>query len=110
MTHHHMDHSGGSRAFVAEGASVVVPGQARPFFEKMFDTQHKIENGRLLKVGPDVVGDEHQQEGEQERDAPPPVVERGLAEVGARDGVRALSHRQWLGRRLGAVHHHGGAD
>jgi glyoxylase-like metal-dependent hydrolase (beta-lactamase superfamily II) len=49
MTHHHVDHSGGSRAFVAEGASVVVLGQARPFFEKMFNTQHKITPDALAK-------------------------------------------------------------
>jgi hypothetical protein len=42
-----------------------------------------LEDRRLLEVGPDVDGDEHQQKGEQERDAPSPVVERGLAEVGA---------------------------
>ena len=49
MTHHHMDHSGGARAFVAEGASVVVPEQARPFFEKMFKAQHKIAPDALAK-------------------------------------------------------------
>ena len=38
---------------------------------------------RLLEIGPHVHGDEHQQEGEQERDAPRPVVEHGLAEVAA---------------------------
>ena len=37
----------------------------------------------LRKMHPDIVGDEHQQEREQERDAPAPVVERGLAEIGA---------------------------
>ena len=42
MTHHHMDHSGGARAYVAEGAEIVIPGQARPFFEKMFAAEHKL--------------------------------------------------------------------
>jgi glyoxylase-like metal-dependent hydrolase (beta-lactamase superfamily II) len=42
MTHHHMDHSGGARAYVAEGAEIVLPGQARPFFEKMFAAEHKL--------------------------------------------------------------------
>src|SRR5262245_66561286 len=37
----------------------------------------------LRKMHTDIVGDEHQQEREQERDAPAPVVERGLAEIGA---------------------------
>jgi hypothetical protein len=33
LTHHHMDHSGGTRAFVAEGATVVVPDAAKAYFE-----------------------------------------------------------------------------
>src|SRR6266700_2395770 len=41
LTHHHMDHSSGTRAYVAEGAEIVMPGQARPFFEKMFQAEHK---------------------------------------------------------------------
>src|SRR5262249_15192608 len=40
-----------------------------------------LEYRRFLKMHPDIVGDEHQQEREQERDAPAPVVERGLAEI-----------------------------
>ncbi len=42
LTHHHMDHTGGTRAYVAEGAEIVIPGQARPFFEKMFQAEHKL--------------------------------------------------------------------
>ena len=42
MTHHHMDHSGGTRAYVAEGAEIIVPAQARPFFEAMFAAPHTI--------------------------------------------------------------------
>jgi glyoxylase-like metal-dependent hydrolase (beta-lactamase superfamily II) len=49
MTHHHMDHSGGTRAFVAEGASVVVPAQAKPFFEKMLNASHAIAPDALAK-------------------------------------------------------------
>jgi glyoxylase-like metal-dependent hydrolase (beta-lactamase superfamily II) len=49
MTHHHMDHSGGTRAYVAEGAEVVLPGQARPFFEKMFQAEHKITPDALAR-------------------------------------------------------------
>ena len=49
MTHHHMDHSGGSRAFAAEGASVVLPAQAKPFFEKMFRAPHTIAPDALAK-------------------------------------------------------------
>jgi glyoxylase-like metal-dependent hydrolase (beta-lactamase superfamily II) len=42
LTHHHMDHSSGARTYVAEGAEIVAPGQARPFFEKMFQAEHKL--------------------------------------------------------------------
>jgi glyoxylase-like metal-dependent hydrolase (beta-lactamase superfamily II) len=49
MTHHHMDHSGGTRAYVAEGAEIVVPGQARPFFEKMFQAEHKLSPDALAR-------------------------------------------------------------
>ena len=49
LTHHHMDHTGGSRAYVAEGAEIVIPGQARPFFEKMFQAEHKIAPDDLAK-------------------------------------------------------------
>src|SRR5215831_15793139 len=49
LTHHHMDHSGGARAYVAEGAEVVLPGQARPFFEKMFAAKHELKPDALAK-------------------------------------------------------------
>jgi glyoxylase-like metal-dependent hydrolase (beta-lactamase superfamily II) len=35
LTHHHMDHTGGARAFVAEGATVLVPSSAKAYFDKM---------------------------------------------------------------------------
>jgi glyoxylase-like metal-dependent hydrolase (beta-lactamase superfamily II) len=49
MTHHHMDHSGGARTYVAEGAEIVLPGQARPFFEKMFQGEHKLSPDALAR-------------------------------------------------------------
>jgi glyoxylase-like metal-dependent hydrolase (beta-lactamase superfamily II) len=49
LTHHHMDHTGGTRAYVAEGAEIVMPGQARPFFEKMFQAEHKLQPDALAK-------------------------------------------------------------
>jgi len=33
LTHHHMDHTGGARAYVAEGATVIVPDTAKAYFE-----------------------------------------------------------------------------
>ena len=49
LTHHHMDHTGGTRAYVAEGAEIVIPGQARPFFEKMFQAEHKLAPDALAR-------------------------------------------------------------
>jgi glyoxylase-like metal-dependent hydrolase (beta-lactamase superfamily II) len=33
LTHHHMDHTGGMRTFVAEGATIVVPAPDKAYFE-----------------------------------------------------------------------------
>ena len=49
LTHHHMDHSGGTRAYVAEGAEIVLPGQARPFVEKMIQAEHKLSPDALAR-------------------------------------------------------------
>jgi glyoxylase-like metal-dependent hydrolase (beta-lactamase superfamily II) len=49
LTHHHMDHSGGTRAYVAEGAEIVIPGQARPFIEKMIQAEHKLSPDALAR-------------------------------------------------------------
>jgi glyoxylase-like metal-dependent hydrolase (beta-lactamase superfamily II) len=51
LTHHHMDHTSGTRTFTAEGATIVVPGQARPFFEKMMAAPHTIRPDALAKAG-----------------------------------------------------------
>jgi glyoxylase-like metal-dependent hydrolase (beta-lactamase superfamily II) len=34
LTHHHMDHTGGMRTYVAEGATVIVPSPDKAYFEK----------------------------------------------------------------------------
>src|SRR5262249_30498970 len=34
LTHHHMDHTGGMRTYVAEGATVIVPAPDKAYFEK----------------------------------------------------------------------------
>ena len=49
LTHHHMDHSGGTRAYVAEGAELVLPIQARPFVEKMIQAEHKLAPDALAR-------------------------------------------------------------
>jgi len=56
---------------------------------------------RLLEAEAHVEGDEHQQEGEQERDPPRPVVERCLAEIGAHhDDHEEREHDSQRGRGL----------
>lgn len=39
-THHHLDHAGGIRAFMAEGATLVAPYNARAFYEKVARAPH----------------------------------------------------------------------
>src|SRR5260221_7705310 len=34
LTHHHMDHTGGMRTYVAEGAKVIIPAPDKAYFEK----------------------------------------------------------------------------
>jgi glyoxylase-like metal-dependent hydrolase (beta-lactamase superfamily II) len=43
LTHHHMDHTGGMRAFVAEGATVYVPSQDKAYFEQVAKAPHTLE-------------------------------------------------------------------
>jgi hypothetical protein len=42
LTHHHMDHTGGTRAYVAEGATVVVPDTAYAYFQKNLALPHTV--------------------------------------------------------------------
>jgi len=42
LTHHHMDHTGGTRTFVAEGATVIVPDTAQAYFETSFARPHTV--------------------------------------------------------------------
>jgi glyoxylase-like metal-dependent hydrolase (beta-lactamase superfamily II) len=50
-SHHHFDHSGGLRAAVAEGATVVTQAEAKPYFDRAFATQGKIAPDLLTKSG-----------------------------------------------------------
>ena len=43
LTHHHMDHTGGMRAFAAEGATVIVPSPDKAYFEQVVKTPHTLE-------------------------------------------------------------------
>jgi glyoxylase-like metal-dependent hydrolase (beta-lactamase superfamily II) len=46
-THHHFDHSGGLRPFVAEGVTVVTHQVNRPFYEKTFAAPHTLNPDKL---------------------------------------------------------------
>ncbi len=46
-THHHFDHSGGLRAYVAEGAIVVTQQINKPYYEKIWANPHSIAPDKL---------------------------------------------------------------
>jgi glyoxylase-like metal-dependent hydrolase (beta-lactamase superfamily II) len=49
LTHHHMDHTGGMRTYVAEGANVIVPSGDKAYFEKDVKSPHTIVPDELQK-------------------------------------------------------------
>jgi glyoxylase-like metal-dependent hydrolase (beta-lactamase superfamily II) len=49
LTHHHMDHTGGMRTYVAEGAKVIVPSPDKAYFEKDVKAPHTIVPDDLQK-------------------------------------------------------------
>jgi Metallo-beta-lactamase superfamily len=49
LTHHHMDHTGGMRTYVAEGATIIVPSQSAAYFEKIVTYPHTIVPDELQK-------------------------------------------------------------
>lgn len=48
-THHHFDHSGGLRAYVAEGATVVTQEINKPYYEKIWANPHTLSPDRLAQ-------------------------------------------------------------
>jgi glyoxylase-like metal-dependent hydrolase (beta-lactamase superfamily II) len=58
-THHHFDHSGGMRTYVAEGATIVTHQANREFYEKVFFSAapRTLQPDRLFVLNPDVVRD-----------------------------------------------------
>jgi glyoxylase-like metal-dependent hydrolase (beta-lactamase superfamily II) len=46
-THQHFDHSGGLRAFVAEGATVITHEVNKPYYEKIWAAPHTLNPDRL---------------------------------------------------------------
>jgi hypothetical protein len=49
LTHHHTDHAGGARTYVAEGATVIVPRPDKAFFEQVFRAPHAVIPDELQK-------------------------------------------------------------
>ena len=49
LTHHHMDHTGGMRTYVAEGATLLVPSQSFDYFEKVLRNPHTVVPDELTK-------------------------------------------------------------
>jgi glyoxylase-like metal-dependent hydrolase (beta-lactamase superfamily II) len=49
ITHHHMDHAGGLRTYVADGATVVVPSESLEYFEKVIAAPHTVVPDDLTK-------------------------------------------------------------
>jgi glyoxylase-like metal-dependent hydrolase (beta-lactamase superfamily II) len=58
-THHHFDHSGGLRTYVAEGATIVTHQANREFYEKVLfsPAPRTLQPDRLFALNPDVVRD-----------------------------------------------------
>ena len=50
-SHHHFDHSGGLRSAVAEGATLVVSADAKPYYEKVFANPNRISPDSMAKSG-----------------------------------------------------------
>ena len=46
-THHHFDHSGGIRAAMSEGLTVITQEQNKPFFDSLALRRHSLESGRV---------------------------------------------------------------
>ncbi len=57
-SHHHFDHSGGLRAAVADGATLVTSAMAKPYFERIFANPNRVAPDLLAKSGrsPTIVG------------------------------------------------------
>src|SRR5215472_6266944 len=49
LTHHHMDHTGGTRTYIAEGATVIVPTPDKAYFERVARTRHTVVPDELAK-------------------------------------------------------------
>jgi glyoxylase-like metal-dependent hydrolase (beta-lactamase superfamily II) len=64
VSHHHFDHSGGLRAFAAEGIAIAAPAAAAEFFAKAYAAPRTLAPDRLARSGREasfiVVGARHE--------------------------------------------------
>ncbi len=49
LTHHHMDHTGGMRTYVAEGAQIILPSEIKDYFEQVVRASHALAPDALQK-------------------------------------------------------------
>jgi hypothetical protein len=49
LTHHHNDHVGGSRTYIAEGAELIVGSPNKAYMEKVFNATHSVNPDELQK-------------------------------------------------------------
>ena len=57
LTHHHMDHIGGARTYVAEGATVIVGSPDKAHMEKVFKAHHTMHPDELREAAE--IGEHH---------------------------------------------------
>src|SRR5207247_1571930 len=50
LTHHHMDHSGGLRTYVAEGATIVVAAPTKAYFDRALRRPRTVANDEQQKA------------------------------------------------------------
>ena len=103
-THHHADHSGGLRAYVAEGVPIITHESHRKYYEEqIFKNPHSLNPDRLARMprAPDDRDGEGQACPHRRRHgAGDPPDERAAAHRRAADGVRAEGEDFDPGRRV----------
>ena len=108
LTHHHMDHTGGMRTYVAEGANVIVPAPTKAYFEQVARAaahgraRHAAEAG---EAGADRRSEGHDvAEGRHGRDQPAQHPEPAFRRDDPRSrGRRPTSYGSPTSGRLGAT-------
>jgi len=50
-THHHSDHAGGLRGYVAEGITIITHELNKPYYERIFRNPHTLNPHNLARAG-----------------------------------------------------------